>query len=56
MSVRAKFQLFREAVKKNGEISYNCQITSYPLPPQPDNDKIDSDKKLEVWPPPAFVK
>ena len=40
---------FREAVKKkNGKISDKCQITSYPLPPQPNNDKTNSDKKLKV--------
>ena len=34
--------------KKPGKISDKCQITSYPLPPQPNNDNINSDKKLEV--------
>ena len=33
---------------KNGKISDKCQITSYPLPPQPNNDNIYSDKRLEV--------
>ena len=28
-----------------------CQITSCPLPPQPNKDKINSDNKLEVWTP-----
>ena len=35
-------------VKKNGKISDKCQITSYPLPPQLNNDKMNSDKQLEV--------
>ena len=37
--------------KKNGKNSDKCQITSYPLPLQPNNDNIYSDKRLEVWPP-----
>ena len=43
------FSFIREEFKKkNGKISDKCQITSYPLPPQPNNDKINSDNKLEV--------
>ena len=34
--------------KKNRKISDMRQITSYPLPPQPNKDKIDSDTKLEL--------
>ena len=38
----------RHQQKKPGKINDKCQITSYPLPPQPNKDKINSDNKLEV--------
>ena len=38
----------RQKKRKKGKISDKCQITPYRLPPQPNNDKINSDKRLEV--------
>ena len=38
----------QKKTKTKRKISDKCQITSYPLPPQPNNDKLNSDKKLEV--------